>query len=274
LIEESLKNNPLPNAIAVTSGPGLITGLIIGVEAARTLSYALNIPLLSINHIEGHIYSVELCGEKIEYPALALIASGGHTELIYIKNHGEYVLVGKTKDDASGECFDKVAKLLGLPYPGGPKISEFGATGKTNAIDFPRPMLKENNFNFSFAGLKTSALYWLRDNKEKTNINDFCASFEQAIIDTLTTKSLNAAIKYNPRTFILAGGVSANKKLRETLQKKITDRMPETKFLFPKQNYCMDNAAMIAVAGYYNSLNKNFTQWENIKANPQWELAE
>jgi N6-L-threonylcarbamoyladenine synthase len=191
--------------------PGLITGLLVGVKAAKSLSYLWNVPLIGINHIEGHIHSVEIPNEQfsisnIEYPALALIASGGHTELISIKKFGDYKKIGATVDDAAGECFDKAAKILGLEYPGGPKISKHAEVGDTEAIKFPRPMLDKNNFDFSFAGLKTSALYWLRDNKLES-IDDFCASFEQAIIDVLVGKTLKAAQKYNPKTIILGGGV-------------------------------------------------------------------
>ncbi len=294
LIEEILKDQPKPEVIAVTAGPGLITGLIVGTQAARTLSYAWKIPLVAVNHLEGHIYSVELSpNQKIEYPAIALVVSGGHTEITQINNPGEYKLLGHTKDDAAGECFDKVAKLIGLPYPGGPQISKLAETGKTDAINFPRPMMKENNFDFSFSGLKTSALYWLQKNKlsaEKIISNnlptgvfgqkqndptreDFCASFEQAIVDVLVYKTIHAVKENNPKTLILAGGVSANKKLRETLAQIISQEYPETKFLYPELKYCMDNAAMIAVAGYYQAKKNNFTNWQDIIADPNWRLT-
>ena len=296
LIEEILKNESAPDAVAVTSGPGLITGLIVGTEAARTLSWAKNIPLISVNHIAGHIHAVEIEAEKISYPAIALIVSGGHTELMLIAEPGNYKLLGATLDDAAGECFDKVAKLLGLPYPGGPQISRLAETGNTAAIDFPRPMIKSNDYNFSFAGLKTAALYWLRDNKlaadkiantffskifgvfswdiprpSETTINDFCASFEQAIVDVLINKTIKATNEFKPQTVILAGGVAANKKLRETLRAKI-EKLNIT-FCVPEIKYCMDNAAMIAVAGYTQAIKKDFTAWQNLKADPNWELG-
>ena len=307
-----------PDAIAVTAGPGLITGLLVGVEAARALSYALDIPLVRTNHIEGHIYSVVIASQSeaipsngsanngiaasvasgdlprndIKFPALCLIVSGGHTELILMKNHGKYKLLGTTKDDAAGECFDKTAKLLGLPYPGGPQISKLAETGNPDAIKFPRPMIGSEDFNFSFAGLKTSALYWLRDHgpviasKAKQSsgiatasglamtINDFCASVEQAIIDVLVAKTLRAAKKFKPKTIILAGGVSANKKLRQTLGEAIKNQFPGAQFMLPQLKYSMDNAAMIAAAGYYHALKKDFTSWKKIQADPNWELAE
>ncbi|MFA6486439.1 MAG: tRNA (adenosine(37)-N6)-threonylcarbamoyltransferase complex transferase subunit TsaD [Candidatus Magasanikbacteria bacterium] len=345
LIEEVLQDQPRPDVIAVTAGPGLITGLIVGVEAARALSYIWKIPLVAVNHIEGHILSCEISNykfkilntnsklqienqadrqtdqsqdsltpntlhlpPKIIYPALALIVSGGHTELIFIKKPGRYKIIGRTRDDAAGECFDKVAKLLDLPYPGGPQISRLAQTGRTDAIAFPRPMLKEKNYDFSFSGLKTSTLYWLQKNpichpfdrlragsernegsfpKIQQNkdssaplrsaqndicIPDFCASFEQAIVDVLVAKTMSAASELKPKSIILAGGVSANKKLRATLADQITRSLPNTFYLTPNTSYSMDNAAMIAVAGYYHALKKDFTPWKKIQADPNLEL--
>jgi len=349
LVEEVMKGQEKPDVIAVTSGPGLITGLLVGVEAAKSLSYLLDVPLIGINHIEGHIHSVLLNasdeadhdssssdgpsrprfspsqgetpsglqagGEgvsrsRIAFPALCLIVSGGHTELILMKDHGSYKLIGKTRDDAAGEAFDKVAKLLDLDYPGGPKISKLSETGNAQAIPFPRPMMRDENADFSFAGLKTAALYWLRDNQlsptasadhdsppakretrmseangegvsrrladpnTKTPItkNDFCASFEQAIVDVLVTKTLNAAKQYNPKTIILAGGVSANKNLRNTLNDKVKEESPMTNVQCPKTTYAMDNAAMIAVAAYFRAQKKQFTTWETLSADPNWKV--
>lgn len=300
-----------PEIIAVTAGPGLVTGLIVGTEAARTLSYALNIPLVAVNHIDGHIHSVEIRPQtidhrpqhdnltashsmltRIKFPALCLIVSGGHTELILMKDHGDYKIIGRTKDDAAGECFDKVAKLLGFDYPGGPQISKLAEGGTIQAIDFPRPMLNQDNFDFSFAGLKTSALYWLRDHqlaathinplqhpagifglqKEEPTLSDFCASFEQAIIEVLISKTLRATEKYHPQTIILAGGVSANKKLRETLEEMVKQNFKDVSVLLSTPGYSMDNAAMIAVAGYYKALKKEFTSWKELDVNPNWKI--
>ncbi len=247
LIEHVL-NGKKPDAIAIASGPGLITGLIVGVEAARTLSAAWKIPLVSVNHMTGHIHSVEIGKEKISYPALALVVSGGHTEIIKMIGPGKYKMLGATRDDAAGECFDKAAKMLGLPYPGGPQISKLALKGNPKAIKFPRPMLDSNDYDFSFAGLKTSALYWLRDNKlvipsgakrsrgiPSASINDFCASFEQAIVDTLVGKMSRAIKKFKPKTVILCGGVSANKKLRHTLQTMVKNNFPNSYFLVPER---------------------------------------
>lgn len=311
LIEEVLAGQERPNAIAVTAGPGLITGLIVGVEAARTLALVWNIPLVAVNHIEGHVHSVELGLQTTDYrlqstndqavvrspstvvfPALCLVVSGGHTELILMKDHGDYTLLGKTKDDAAGECFDKVAKLLGLPYPGGPEISRLATTGRTDAIHFPRPMLKDDNYDFSFAGLKTSALYYLRDHplaalaigstlptgilgapSNPVTVSDFCASLEQAIVDVLVAKTLRALLQYQPRTIILCGGVAANTKLRQTLAKAIAERCPSSEFLIPNSAYCMDNGAMIAAAGFWAARAQKFIPWNKIKADPNWRLA-
>lgn len=295
-----------PDMIAVTAGPGLITGLLVGVETAKTLSYLWNVPLVAVNHIDGHIHSVEIPSSNfqslIQFPALCLVVSGGHTELLFSTEHNSYSLIGKTRDDAAGECFDKVAKLLGLEYPGGPKISQFAAEGNPNAIPFPRPMLNEKGdfsaksgptFGWSFAGLKTAALYWLRDHPlaatkihnldrlpgitgtlgiqpNDPTIHDFCASFEQAIVDVLVGKTMRAVEQYEPKTVILAGGVAANKKLRNTLQEKLTI-YNSTTFTTPTLQYCMDNAAMIAVAGYYKALKKQFTSWQDITVDPNWK---
>lgn len=294
LIEAVLDGQPKPDAIAVTAGPGLVTGLIVGVEAAKTLSFAWSIPLVAVNHLSGHIHSVELSPQTtIQFPALALIVSGGHTELVHLKSHTDFKILGSTKDDAAGECFDKVAKLLGLPYPGGPQISKLASEGRTDAIDFPRPMLREDNFDFSFAGLKTSALYWMRDNKlaavsinasalpagvfgqsKDITVSDFCASFEQAIVEVLVAKTLRAAEEIKPATLILGGGVAANKKLRTTLSEAVAAMLPETKMLIPSLPYCMDNGAMIAVAGFYQALQKKFSSWENLSVNPVWHVDE
>ncbi len=289
VIEEVMKDQPKPDVIAVTSGPGLITGLLVGVESAKTLSYLWNIPIVGVNHIEGHMYSVkiqetrnkQITNSKFQYPILALIASGGHSEIIISTERGKYEKIGGTRDDSAGECFDKVAKLLGFDYPGGPKISKHAEEGNPNAINLPRPMINSGNFDFSFSGLKTAALYWLQDNAEKTpnnaynlkpkTLSDFCASFEQAIVDLLVSKTLKAIKKYQPKTVILGGGVSANKKLRETLEKEIT---PYSLFLTPSTKYAMDNAVMIAIVAYHHAKNKNYTEWQDLQANPNWKIYE
>lgn len=275
----------LPDAIAITTGPGLITSLLIGVETAKTLSFAWDIPLVGVNHIEGHIYSTLLTpppllrrglGGGLCFPAVALVVSGGHTELILMKNHGQYKLLGRTRDDASGECFDKAARMLGLPYPGGPEIGKRAAKGNPRAFDLPRPMIHEPGFEFSFSGLKNAIRLLIADLSNRdakyrvSTINDLCASIEQAIVDVLVYKSLSAVSKYKPKTFILAGGVSANKKLRQTLASSLPKK---TAFLSPAPEFCMDNAGMIAAAAYHHIKKKQFTKYDKLKANANWELV-
>ena len=265
-----------PDVIAVTAGPGLITSLVVGVEVARGLAAAWNVPVVRTNHIEGHIHSV-LLGEStpntIAFPAIALVVSGGHTEIILMRDHGDYQLIGRTRDDAAGECFDKVGKLLGFMYPGGPKISQHASSGKRNAVKLPRPMLRDNTYEFSFAGLKTAARYYLRDNDvtSETAIADFCASFEQAIVDVLATKTIRAAKEYNAQSIILSGGVSANRLLRNTLAEAA--QSTDATILIPEMAYTTDNAAMIAAAGYYHAIKNNFTDWRDLTADPAWELV-
>lgn len=298
LIEEVLDGQPRPDAIAVTSGPGLITGLLIGVEAAKSLSYLTGIPLVRTNHIAGHIHSVELANAMpsnphnagphvtagpIRFPALALVVSGGHTEIMYMKEQGHYQKIGRTRDDAAGECFDKAAKLLGLEYPGGPKISKLAISGRTDAIAFPRPMIDTDNYDFSFAGLKTSVLYWLRDNATldtnsyqltATSLSDFSASFEQAIVDVLVTKTVRAIREYQPQSVLLVGGVSANKKLRDDLGAAVQKESSDIIYRLSPLSHAMDNGAMIAAAGYYEALHHRFTPWSELLADPNWELGE
>jgi len=198
---------------------------------------------------------------------ICLIVSGGHTELILMTRHGEYKKIGATRDDAAGECFDKVAKLLGFDYPGGPKISKTAKKGNNKAVNFPRPMIDSNNLDFSFSGLKTAALYHKQDNPD-TDLPDFCASFEQAIVDILIYKTKKAIEMYKPKSVILAGGVSANPKLR----KELGQAFDKTPLLLPDTKYTMDNAAMIAVAGYFHAKKKDYTPWKEIVADPNWKV--
>lgn len=278
-----LKNSV--DAIAVTSGPGLITSLLTGVEVARVISYAWKKPLVAVNHLEAHIYANLLQANlrqvrspksevrNFEFPLLALIVSGGHTELVTMKKHLNYKIIGSTRDDAAGECFDKTAKLLGLSYPGGPALSALAQKGNPNAIDFPRPMLDQNNLEFSFAGLKTAVAIYLQKNKvEKKKEADIAASIEQAIVDTLVGKTLSATKKYKPKMVALAGGVSANHALRRELKAELINAHPKIKVIEPSLNYTTDNAAMIAAAGGIKYFNSYTTSWDRIKVNPNLQL--
>ena len=216
VIDKALKKSKTSpqnlDRIGVVTGSGLITSLLVGSETAKHLAYLWQKKIYSINHIEAHIAANYLLNKKIKYPALCLVVSGGHTEIILIKKMGSYQLIGATRDDAAGECFDKCAKILGLPYPGGPEISNLAGEGEHN-ISLPRPMHHSPDFDFSFSGLKTAVLYYKRDHK-KININNICASIQQAIVDVLIYKLQKAVYQYKVKTVLLAGGVAANLELR------------------------------------------------------------
>src|SRR3989339_2083912 len=239
---------------AVAAGPGLVPALRIGVGLAKTLAWAWQKPLVAVNHLEGHLYS---SFRPLIFPALALLVSGGHTELVFMRGHGEYARIGGTRDDAAGEAFDKGAKLLGLGYPGGPAVSKMAQQGNLSAVDFPRPMLESGDFDFSFSGLKT-AVAVRRAAHPGDLVEDVCASFQAAAIDTLVAKTLRAVDAYQPKSVILAGGVAANYSLRETLAGQLATRDPQPEFFVPELAFTGDNAAMIAAAGYYRARRKDF----------------
>lgn len=273
VIDEALKvakvkANDL-DKIAVTSGPGLIGSLIVGVETAKALSLAWEKPLYPVNHLEGHIYANFIANQNNktpQFPILALLVSGGHTLLIYMKSHLSYQIIGRTIDDAAGEAFDKGAKILGLPYPGGPSIAAAAEKGNPNAFDFPiidlTPKPKRNSLgflekgtpslNFSFSGLKTALLSKTKTLKLTPKIRfDLAASYQKAILESLVQNSLRAIKKYKPKTFILSGGVAANKLLREKLGDTINAEAPYTEYLIPETRLCTDNAAMIGATAFY-----------------------
>lgn len=258
------------DAIAVTFGPGLVGSLLVGLSTAKALAYSLNKKLVAINHIEAHLYAAWLEQEKPpEFPALGLVVSGGHTELVLMKGHSDYQLLGATLDDAAGEAFDKVAKLLDLGYPGGPAISKAAEKGNPDKFDLPRPMLKQDNFDFSFAGLKTAVLYLIKNSKVDINKNDLAASFQKATVDTLVGKTLKAIKKYQPKSFILGGGVAANLELRRVLKEKLPN---DIKFYCPPIELCTDNAAIVGANGYFKAKNGQFIKWENLKVDPVAEI--
>ena len=249
VISEALQNYTI-DCVAFASGPGLPGGLMVGRVAAETLAAYKQVPLRGVNHLEGHIFACDFengeVKDRLRFPLVALVVSGGHTELWYVKNYGQYKVLGKTRDDAAGEAFDKVAKLLGLPYPGGPQVSAQALKGRRDAIAFPRPLLP-GTWEFSFSGIKTAVSYYLRDH-QNFSIPDVCASFETAMVDTLVTKTLQAAKKYKVNYIAVGGGVAANSLLRETMQTRAKEQ-GKTVF-FVERKLSSDNAAMIALAAY------------------------
>jgi N6-L-threonylcarbamoyladenine synthase len=253
--------------MAVTNGPGLIPALLVGTTTAKTLSYLWKKPLIGIHHIEGHIYA-NFIGSKInalQFPILGLVVSGGHTQLVLMQKHLNYKIIGETVDDAVGEAFDKVARILGLGYPGGPAVAkiadEYVEKEKKFKITLPRPMFKSNNFNFSFSGIKTAVLYATKKNPkdldDKNYTSEMCQEFQTAVTDVLVSKTIRAAKKYSPKTILLAGGVSANAHLRKKLELAVKENLKNTAYLVPELHHSLDNAAMIAMAGYF--------RWKNVK---------
>ncbi len=240
------------SAVAVTYGPGLVGSLLVGVSAAKALAYTMELPLVALNHIESHIYANFLANPGPEFPLVCLVVSGGHTDLVYLESHGSFRLLGRTRDDAAGEAFDKVARAMGLGYPGGPLIDKLSAGGDPQAIEFPRAYLEGDTLDFSFSGLKSAALNYLNKaamKGEEVNKADLAASFQQAILDVLTDKALAAAERFNVRTVLLAGGVASNSKLRRELAGKAGKL--GINVLYPPPVLCTDNAAMVACAGYH-----------------------
>lgn len=274
------------DAIAVTYGPGLIGSLLVGVETAKTLSLTWNKPLLPINHLIGHYYANWIQNEPT-FPCIGLLVSGGHTDLVLFKSHNNYQYLGSTRDDAAGECFDKCARLLGYPYPGGPKISQLAKEGDPKRFSLPLPMADSHDYDFSFSGLKTAFLNTVNQlNSESVNqaredtnssihqfssqqISDLCASLENTIVKSLVRKTLKAAQEYQVSTIIVGGGVSANQKLRQELHLNVNHLPLKTTLHFPDLKYCGDNAAMIAAAAFFS---KPIDSVITIQANPNLSL--
>ena len=262
------------NAVAVTYGPGLVGALLVGVMAAKALSYALKVPLVAVNHLEAHIYANFLEKPDVEFPTLCLVVSGGHTDLVLIKHHGSYELLGSTLDDAAGEAFDKIARAIGLGYPGGPLIDKLAQGGNADAIDFPRVYLEDGSLDFSFSGLKTAVLNYLNSAKQKNveiNTVNLAAAFQQAVVDVLVDKTILAAEKYGVKVIMLAGGVASNRCLRNQL-KKAADKCG-FKVIYPQPILCTDNAAMVACCGYYKYLRGEFADFK-LNAVPGLALGE
>jgi N6-L-threonylcarbamoyladenine synthase len=265
IIKEAMEQANITNddidAIAVANQPGLTIALVVGVTAAKTLSFAWKKPLIAINHLHAHLQSAMLINEDFELPAVALIVSGGHTSLYDYHSPLEPKLLGRTIDDAAGEAFDKVATILKLPYPGGPSIEKAAKGGNPKAIDFPRSMLGRDSLDFSFSGIKTAVLYYCRgqnmkgkdkvDSMGRQEIADIAASFQAAVIDVLVKKTQRAAKKIGAKTVLLGGGVAANGHLRTALQQLCDDADPPKKMLVAPKQYCTDNAVMVASLAYY-----------------------
>lgn len=252
VLEEAFKDANMDfsqiDAIAVTQGPGLVGALLIGVNAAKTLAFAHQKPLVPVHHIAGHIYANRLV-QEMKFPLLALVVSGGHTELVYMKEHGHFQVIGETRDDAAGEAYDKVARVLNLTYPGGPQIDKLAQKGKVT-IDFPRAWLEEGSFDFSFSGLKSAVINTVHNASQRGETilpEDLAASFQQSVVDVLVTKTARATEVYDVKQVIVAGGVAANKGLRSALKKTLSDKNIE--LVIPPISLCTDNAAMIAAAG-------------------------
>lgn len=262
IVEEAMNTAKISkkeiSAVAAAVGPGLMGSLLVGVNFGKAFAYGLEIPFIPVNHMEAHIYSNFIEEPSPQFPFLNLTVSGGHTQLVLVRNDFEYEVIGETRDDAAGEAFDKVAKMLNLPYPGGPQIDYHAKLGNPNALQFAKPYLDEKNFDFSFSGIKTSVLYYLRDNalrdsSGKTNIpkellNDICASFQRSVVEALVQKTIATANKFHVRDIAIAGGVSANSALRQAMQ--FAAEQNGLNVFIPKLEYCTDNGAMIAQVGY------------------------
>lgn len=260
------------DAVAVTAGPGLVVALRVGVECAKTLAALWKKPLIAVNHLEGHLASAWLNDPQPEFPVLSLMVSGGHTEIVLMRAIGDYEVLGSTRDDASGEAFDKVAKLLGLGYPGGPEISKWAERGNPEGIELPRPMLQEKNFDFSFSGLKTAVLRKVQEQGaiSEAFVADMSASFQEAVVETLVTKMMRAAQEVKPKTVTLVGGVSANTRLREVLAQACEQE--EVTCVIPERKYSTDNAVMIGVAGLMRLARNETTDPLKLVADPHLHL--
>lgn len=256
VIEEALQTARVTydqiDGVAATYGPGLVGGLLVGLSAAKALAYVLHKPFIGVNHIAGHIYANFISNPQIEPPVVCLTISGGHTDLLYFKELGDYQILGRSRDDAAGEAFDKIARVLEIGYPGGPAVEKISKEGDPVAVDFPRPFINEDNYDFSFSGLKTAVINYIHNQKQKgkkLHIPDIAASFQQAVIDVLLNKVMKAVQEREVKSVILSGGVAANKTLRQQLSMALAEK--DLPLYTPLLKLCTDNAAMIGAAAYY-----------------------
>ena len=278
VIEQALRDAEMRlnemSAIAVTYGPGLVGALLVGVSAAKAISFASGIPLIGVHHIEGHISANFIENKDLEPPFVCLVVSGGHSHLVVVKDYGVYEIIGKTRDDAAGEAFDKVARAIGLGYPGGPKIDKVSKEGNPDAIHFPRAKVADAQYDFSFSGLKSAVLNYLNSCQmkgEEIVTADVAASFQKAVIDVLVDHSMDAVEKYGCRKFAIAGGVASNTGLREAFRKVCGEKV--IAFYHPSPVYCTDNAAMIGTAAYYE-YQKGVRHGFDLNAVPNLKLGE
>ena len=263
VVEEALEQAEMElkdmTHIAVTYGPGLVGALLVGVATAKALAFAADKPLIGVHHIEGHICANFLVKQDLKFPLICLVVSGGHTNLIKITGHGQYLLLGQTKDDAAGEAYDKIARALGLPYPGGPQIEKLAKEGDASAVELPRAWMGEDSFDFSFSGLKSAVLNYLNKaamKGETVCAADVAASFQQAVLDVLVQKTVHAAVANKVDTILLAGGVAANGTLREQLQRAAKEA--GISVYYPPVQFCTDNAAMIGAAAHYKAVQGDY----------------
>ena len=262
------------DAVGVTYGPGLVGALLVGVAEAKAIAYAAKKPLVGVHHIEGHVSANYIEHPELEPPFMCLIVSGGHTHLVVVKDYGEFEILGRTRDDAAGEAFDKVARAVGLGYPGGPKIDKAAKEGNPQAIRFPRAKVEANVYDFSFSGLKSAVLNHINHAKmmgEEINVPDLAASFQNAVVEVLVEKSMQAAEDYSMRKFAIAGGVASNTALRTAMEAACAKR--GIQFYHPSPIYCTDNAAMIGAAGFYEYLAGTRHGWD-VNAVPNLKLGE
>ena len=278
VIETALLEAGVPlermDAIAVTYGPGLVGALLVGVSEAKAISFATGIPLVGVHHIEGHICANYIENKDLEPPFICLVVSGGHSHLVAVKDYGVYEIIGRTRDDAAGEAFDKVARAIGLGYPGGPKIDKLSREGNPEAISFPRAKVQESEYDFSFSGLKSAVLNYLNGCKmkgERVCAADVAASFQKAVIDVLVEHSLHAVKEFGYEKFAIAGGVASNSSLREALAGRCARE--GVRFYYPSPVFCTDNAAMIGTAGYYEFI-KGVKSGYDLNAVPNLKLGE